>query len=221
VQTELFSPDPDGSQCEALALNEDSLQIWRDAFDTDCATTLMDQLLADIPWRQEYLWIGGQKRAVPRLQCWMGDRGSHYGYSGMRLRPEPWQDAVQQIRSRVESLCSQQFNSVLLNLYRDGQDSVSWHADDEAELGLWPVIASVSLGAERQFQFKPKTPASRCSHRFVLPAGSLLLMGEGIRDRWLHQLPKVKDLKEPRMILAFRRIVGSTANSEAASHPDG
>jgi len=137
------------------------------------------------------------------------------------MQPTGWATCLAPLRERVEDLAGCNFNSVLLNLYRSGEDGVSWHADDEAELGLWPVIASVSLGAERQFQFKPKTPASRCSHRFVLPAGSLLLMGEGIQNRWLHQLTKVKDLKEPRINLTFRRIVGSTANSEAASHPDG
>ncbi len=193
--------------CELLPLGHDSLVFWRKAIALTQADSLMAELLEEIPWRQEYLWIGGSRKAVPRLQCWMGDRRSHYGYSGMRLQPEPWQDSVQSLRERVEALTGAQFNSVLLNLYRTGMDSVSWHADDERELGPAPIIASLSLGAERQFQLKPKHKGSRCSHRISLPSGSLLLMKEGIQDRWLHQIPKVKGLNKVRINLTFRQIV--------------
>lgn len=207
MQSELFSPGPDPAEPERLVLEQDSLSFWRHALDPQSAATLMAELLKEIPWRQEYLWLGGQKRAIPRLQCWMGERRSHYGYSGMRLQPEPWHESVLTIREKVEALSRRQFNSVLLNLYRNGQDSVSWHADDERELGPHPVVASISLGAERQFQLKRKAPGARCQHRLSLPSGSLLLMEEGIQDRWLHQIPKQKHIELPRINLTFRQIV--------------
>ena len=140
----------------------------------------------------------------------------------MRLRPEPWHPAVLGVKDRVERLSGQHFNSVLLNLYRDGMDSVAWHADDEPELGADPVIASVSFGAERPFLIKPKQPTSGAQkHRLVLRDGSLLVMGKGMQNNWIHQLPKVKSLKEPRINLTFRAIQEShdRARSERAKRP--
>lgn len=210
MQTELFSPDPAKMDREYLPLGADKLSFWRHAIEPERAAELVKQLQEEIPWQQVHLWLGGRKRAIPRLQCWMGDRYSHYGYSGMRLQPAPWHEAVMRIKERVEKLTCREFNSVLLNLYRNGQDSVSWHADDEQELGPRPGIASVSLGAERQFQLKPKSGDSRCKHQILLPAGSLLFMEEGLQDRWLHQIPKVKGLTLARINLTFRRIIASS-----------
>jgi alkylated DNA repair dioxygenase AlkB len=144
---------------ETIQLGDGQLRLQPAAFDPAEASELLQALLGGIPWRQDSLWIAGREIPVPRLQCWMGDAGSRYGYSGMRLEPEPWNDTVRQIRDRVQALSGLEFNSVLLNLYRDGQDSVSWHADDEAELGRDPVIASVSLGAVRRFQIHRKVPS--------------------------------------------------------------
>ncbi|MFN3165107.1 MAG: alpha-ketoglutarate-dependent dioxygenase AlkB family protein, partial [Pseudohongiellaceae bacterium] len=118
----------------------------------------------------------------------------------------PWHPVVDNIRQRVESLTNYPFNVVLLNYYRHGQDSVAWHADDEPELGDKPVIASLTLGAERPFQFRHKRDKSQPRHRFVLGDGSVLLMGESIQNNWMHQLPKVKGLQEPRLNLTFRLI---------------
>ncbi len=206
MQAELFYQDADPGRYEDIALEGALLRLWPKAFSPAESTELLKGLLKLIPWRQETLWIAGQERLVPRLQCWMGDHGSLYGYSGMRLEPEPWSDSVLSIRNRVESLISQRFNSVLLNLYRSGQDSVSWHADDEAELGSDPLIASVSFGVERTFELKPKRDKSLSKRKIVLPNGSVLLMGKGCQDKWLHQLPKVQDLNEPRINLTFRNI---------------
>lgn len=171
------------------------------------ASQLLETLKADIPWRQEYLKIAGKLRAIPRLQCWMGDRASEYGYSGVRLSPCPWHPCVRSIHDRVAALSAYSFNSVLINFYRDGQDSVAWHADDEKELGGTPVIASVSLGAERSFQLKQKheTPAQK--YQLPLKNGSLLIMSGTMQQHWLHQLPKEKGLTEPRINLTFRNII--------------
>ena len=143
---------------------------------------------------------------MPRLQYWVGDRGSNYGYSGIRLEPKPWTDTILTIKERVESLTNEQFNSVLLNYYRDGQDSVSWHADDEKELGRHPIIASVSFGAHRKFQFRPKAKDDKRRFQMELRHGSVLVMGNTLQNKWLHQLPKISGLKESRINLTFRKI---------------
>ena len=179
------------------------------AFTQSESAGLLQGLLATLPWRQEYLKIAGKVIAVPRLQCWMGDNESHYGYSGLRLKPLPWNSLVAQIRRRVEGLTDRGFNSVLINYYRDGQDSVAWHADDESELGPEPIIASVSFGAERVFQFKRKQANAAGKFQLKLRSGSVLVMGSGLQENWLHQLPKVKDLKAPRINLTFRNIISN------------
>lgn len=151
--------------------------------------------------------MAGKTVPIPRLQCWMGDPQARYGYSGMRLKPGPWQQPVSAIRARVRQLTGQEFNSVLLNYYRDGQDSVAWHADDEPELGPEPVIASVSFGAERVFQLKHKFRSDAPRHRLILSSGSLILMDRTLQNKWLHQIPKSKSVTSPRINLTFRTII--------------
>ena len=209
MQTELFKAGADPDYHEDFDLDGAMLRLWPSAFNTKTANALVNSLLSNIPWRQETLCIAGQMRLVPRLQCWMGEPGTVYGYSGMRLQPAPWHKAVLDIRYRVEQLSGQHFNSVLLNLYRDGQDSVAWHADDEKELGADPVIASVSLGAERPFELKSRRNRAQHKRRILLPHGSVLLMGIGIQSHWQHQLPKVNSPLDPRINLTFRAVLPS------------
>ena len=205
MQAQLFQ----GSQrdIEEINLGEGQLKLRFEAFGAEEAEGWYNALLSDIPWQQDTLWIAGREIPVPRLQCWMGDEGSAYGYSGIRLEPEPWNPLVLEMKAEVERYSSRNFNSVLLNLYRDGQDSVSWHADDEKELGSDPVITSVSLGDTRTFEFKHKRENSRDKFRLELPNNSLLIMENGIQDSWLHQIPKTKLKKSPRINLTFRQII--------------
>lgn len=210
-QTGLFDLNTQSDQGETLQLGDSVLVDYPAAFDRQTSKGLFDRLYEDIPWRQESLWIGGKRREVPRLQCWMGDTASLYGYSGMRLQPIAWDATVLKIRRRAEALSQQTFNSVLLNLYRDGMDSVAWHADDEAELGENPIIASVSLGADRPFQLKSKLSDRPAKHQIWLRSGSILVMGKGLQNNWLHQLPKVKSLKEARINLTFRQVQSANA----------
>jgi alkylated DNA repair dioxygenase AlkB len=177
----------------------------------DTADELFATLLTEIPWRQEHLKIAGKLRAIPRLQCWMGDVSSDYGYSGVRLSPCPWHDSVSDIHKRIQQLIGSRFNSVLINYYRNGQDSVAWHADDEIELGESPLIASVSLGAQRVFELKQKHMIPAKKYQLPLRHGSLLIMGGTMQQHWLHQLPKTKSLEEPRINLTFRNIVHSSS----------
>ena len=170
------------------------------------ADELLETLLAQIPWRQDSIRMAGKRIPVPRLQCWMGDHGSAYGYSGISLEPVPWQPPITAIRQKIQALGHADFNSVLLNYYRDGRDSVGWHADDESELGANPVIASLSLGAERKFQLRHKRDKNRDRYHMLLRNGSVLFMGKTLQNNWLHQLPKETTLHSPRINLTFRQV---------------
>ncbi|MGY2130904.1 alpha-ketoglutarate-dependent dioxygenase AlkB family protein [Hymenobacter sp. HD11105] len=172
------------------------------------AADLFKELLATIPWRQEPIKLFGKEVMQPRLTAWHGDPNAHYRYSGLSLEPLPWTPALQHLRQQVSNATGAEFNSVLLNLYRTGQDSMGWHADNEPELGPEPIIASVSLGATRRFRLRPGV--GTFPHAPVgldLPPGSLLLMRGPTQQRWQHALPKTSRPVEARMNLTFRRIV--------------
>ncbi|TGE15646.1 alpha-ketoglutarate-dependent dioxygenase AlkB family protein [Hymenobacter elongatus] len=172
------------------------------------ADDLLAELTTSIGWRQEPIKLFGKEVLQPRLTAWHGDPAARYSYSGLAWEPQPWTPALQALRVQVEAAAATSFNSVLLNLYRAGQDSMGWHADNEKELGPAPVIASVSLGATRRFRLKPRD-AARTRHEPVsleLPAGSLLLMRGGTQQHWLHAVPKTAQPVGPRLNLTFRQI---------------
>lgn len=131
MQVNLFDDGKDTDRSIEHDLHGTQLREYPHAFTPSEASTLLDTLIADIPWKQEQLWIAGQLRTVPRLQCWMGNEASYYGYSGA---PFPWNSTVNDIHRRVQQLIELKFNSAILNYYRDAQDSIAWHADDELEL---------------------------------------------------------------------------------------
>ena len=203
-QPSLFDNEPDTPTRQTLVLGDSEIQYVANAFTAREADRLFQSLLDAIPWRTATLTIAGQKRPLPRLQCWMADQGRSYSYSGLKLSPHPWNPDVLRIKARLEQLCEHSFNSVLLNYYRGGSDSVSWHADDETELGPNPIVASVSLGAERTLEFKPKFNLTTPKKQIVLGSGSILIMGKTIQNNWLHQLPKISGNIEPRISLTFR-----------------
>jgi alkylated DNA repair dioxygenase AlkB len=178
--------------------------LFEDAIGRADADRLYDALLGQVAWRQEEATIMGRRVAIPRLTAWHGEAG--YVYSGIRMAPAPWSPALLELRRRAVDLAGQPFNSVLLNLYRDGRDSVSWHADNEPGLGRNPVIASLSLGATRRFQLKHR----RCDERVAidLSHGSCLVMAGATQHHWLHQLPKTARPVGPRINLTFRRMQG-------------
>ena len=207
MQANLFEDATDPNQYIDHDLGDATIREYPLAFSSAESNDYLQHLQKNIQWRQDSLWIAGREVAVPRLQCWMGDHGSRYGYSGMRLQPTPWNSSVLAIRERVECLSGNGFNSVLLNYYRSGQDSVAWHADDEPELGPDPIIASVSFGAERRFQLKHKHQERPPRYQLMLRNGSILIMGKTLQNNWMHQLPKVKGLESPRINLTFRTIV--------------
>ena len=170
------------------------------------ADLLFAQLQADLAWQEESIFIFGKWVKVPRLMCWYGDAEACYCYSGVNHQPRQWTEALQAIRTKVEQQCQCSFNSVLANLYRDGKDSMGCHADDEKELGLNPVIASLSLGDERLFKLHHKKRKETLD--INLGHGDLLVMAGTLQHHWIHSVPKTKKLKTPRINLTFRKIKG-------------
>lgn len=159
----------------------------------------------NIRWQRDHIRMFGKTVAVPRFSAWYGDEGKSYTYSGLKLNPHPWNDLLQGIREAVEQQTGCAFNSVLLNWYRDGTDSMGWHADDEPELGPNPVIASVNLGASRRFLLRRKDD-HQCKWELTLTHGSLLLMRGRMQHFWQHAIPKEKKITSLRINLTFRTI---------------
>ena len=205
-QLELLCADQPDSR---LALNEDGLDAiyWPNAISPSLAQSWMNELLQSINWTQDTVTVYGKRHLAPRLSCWMGDEWMSYGYSNNVMSPEPWQPLPGQIKRVVEEFLGVAFNSVLINYYRDGQDSNGWHSDDEPELGSDPTIASLSLGAARDFYFRKKSEHSK-KIKLNLTHGSLLLMRGKTQLSWQHHVPK-RAAAGPRINLTFRTIVKS------------
>jgi alkylated DNA repair dioxygenase AlkB len=179
-------------------------EVWsfERAIEAHDADRLFHDLHASIAWRQETATIMGRRVRVPRLTAWHGEAG--YVYSGIRMSPMPWNAPLLELKAAAEACAGHAFNSVLLNLYRDGRDSVSWHADNEPGLGRNPVIASLSLGATRRFQLKHRQSGERVA--IDLAHGSCLVMAGATQHHWLHQLPKTARPVGPRINLTFRSM---------------
>lgn len=166
---------------------------------------LFRDVYGETDWRSENITLFGRTHAMPRLICWMGEKS--YRYSGLTHPAAPFTPTVSRIAEKVMHIAKTPFNGVLLNLYRDGRDSMGWHADDEAELGPRPVIASVSLGAPRRMRFKPKKPFEGTSFGIDLAPGSLLVMKGDTQTNWLHAVSKTRKPVGPRINLTFREIL--------------
>lgn len=159
----------------------------------------------ELNWKSPQILMFGKWVNQPRLVDWQGDTFYTYRYSGQTMIAEPWHQAAETIRRRLEQTTGIRFNAVLINYYRSGQDSMGWHSDDEPELGQNPIIASVSLGAERDFLIKARlNPAEKFKIR--LGNGSLLWMKAGFQENYMHALPK-RALAAPRINLTFRYII--------------
>ncbi|MEN1729317.1 MAG: alpha-ketoglutarate-dependent dioxygenase AlkB [Pseudomonadota bacterium] len=168
------------------------------------ADQLFERLSTDLPWKQRPIRLFGKEVMQPRLTSFHGDSGVSYRYSGKTLDAQPWSAELAELRRKLVDQLDCEFNSVLCNLYRDGRDSMGWHADDEKELGTNPVIASVSLGQSRRFRLKPRGEGEALSLDLV--HGSLLVMAGDVQHHWLHELPKSSRPMGPRINLTFRSI---------------
>ena len=183
-----------------------TIHEYPEVFTPNEADKYLEELWRECPWSHDEIQIAGKNIPIPRLQCWMGDPGAIYAYSGINLKRNDWSKAVLRIKGLAEKLTAEKLNSVLINCYRDGHDSVSWHADDEKELGDDPVIASFSFGARRKFQIKPKEKLDKRRFMFSLNHGSVIVMTDGFQKHWLHQVPKEPKIESLRINLTFRYI---------------
>lgn len=176
--------------------------FWPNWLDRQRADALLATAISQTPWREDMINIVGRRIPIPRLQNWFGAQNTSYTYSGIRLQALEFPDWMDKQRIAVERATGYRFNRALVNYYRHGRDSVDWHADNEPELGTEPLVASLSLGAERVFQLRHNKTKERLA--VSLPHGSLLLMGAGMQEHWQHRLAKVAGLEQPRVNFTFR-----------------
>lgn len=186
-------------------LPDADITLYNGFFDSEESNKFYLKFLNEIQWRQEKIKYFGKLIDLPRLTAWHGDTDKAYTYSGIPMQPEPWTEELRTIKNRIEIVAGVTFSSVLLNLYRKGNDSVSWHSDDEKELGHNPIIGSVSFGETRKFQLKHKFLTEK-KENILLTHGSFLLMKGATQHNWQHQIPKVTKELRPRINLTFRVI---------------
>ena len=190
---------------DSAVLPDADVDFFEQFYSPARAQELFHLLLAELQWQQESLQIYGKWHRVPRLSALYGASNVQYTYSGIAHTALPWTSALLEIKNDLEQATQAKFNSVLANLYRNGRDSNGWHADNEPELGSQPIIASVSLGAARDFHFKHRQLAQH-NYTQELTSGSLMVMGGAMQAHWLHQLPKRLRVQDSRINLTFRYI---------------
>lgn len=196
----LFHPEP-----IRLELPDADIVYFPNFFDKVEADTIFFDLMKNTAWQQDTITIYGKTHLQPRLTALYGNDGKPYSYSNIKMQPHNWTPLLQKIKFHVENVTDANFTTVLLNHYRNGNDSNGWHADDEKELGPNPTIASVSFGAERNFQLKHNNDKN-LKKNIILEHGSLLIMKGVTQHNWKHQIPKTAKLVGSRINLTFRVI---------------
>ena len=184
-----------------------SVEYIENFFDFDQSQLYMKHLTNDIKWKREKIRMWGREIVTKKRIAWYADEGKSYTYSGSTFHPDQWNELLLEIKKQVEQYIKFQFNSVLLNEYPNGKVGMGWHSDDERELGIDPIIASLSFGANRDFIFKHKTDKRFENIKIHLKSGSLLLMLGSTQHHWKHSLPKRLKVREPRINLTFRKIL--------------
>lgn len=191
-------------RCLDYLLANDSVD-WRQARWRDYQHEALSGVkFKHIAWRHDKIFIYGKYRYQPRYTAWHGDAGAEYSYSGIHLKPRAWNPCLEFIRDHLQDVARSRFNAVLLNWYRDGEDAMGWHADNEPELGPEPTIASVSFGAPRDFHLRSNDRRWKLS--IPLEHGTLLLMQGELQHHWQHALPKRRGIKDSRVNLTFRYV---------------
>ena len=200
-QLDLFNND---NQLRDLK-NNLNVEYIRDCFNKTEREVFFELLKKNIDWKQDFIKMFGKSHPLPRLTAWYGDEKKTYTYSGIPMTPLPWTKDLMEVKSKIEVYSKIQFNSVLLNYYRTGNDSVSWHSDDEKELGEEPIIGSVSFGELRKFRLRNKED-KKLIHNYELDNGSLLIMRGKTQKYWEHEIPKTKKNVRSRINLTFRVV---------------
>ncbi|MBA4056911.1 MAG: alpha-ketoglutarate-dependent dioxygenase AlkB [Marivirga sp.] len=194
-----------GKGGKSKGLPDNVLKYLPDVFTAQESIALLEKFISTIEWEERVVTMYGKKIVTPRLTAWYGENGKNYSYSGNRFNPLPWTGELLYIKERIEPLSGVSFNSVLLNYYRDGNDSVAWHSDNETELGTQPVIGSVSFGHVRRFDIRKKNDHLQ-KYSIRLESGSLLLMQGDLQQNWEHRIAKSVNPMNARVNLTFRII---------------
>ena len=205
TQTDLFSPIRQAGPV-TYDMPDGDVVFFEHFFNQAESDHLYQTLHVTTQWQQDKISLYGKTFDLPRLTAWYGDPGKGYTYSGIPMRPNAWTPELLRIKERIEHVGGMEFSSVLLNLYRTGQDSVNWHSDNEKELGKNPVIGSVSFGETRTFQMRHLTRKELKKIDIPLAHGSFLLMRGPTQHYWEHQIPKTSRTVKPRINLTFRVI---------------
>jgi len=191
---------------EAITGYEDlEIDLYQDQRLEEKKDLWFESCLHDLNWETGFIKIFGKTHQIPRLQAWYADNEIEYTYSGKKLQRHNWNNLLLEIKEKIENITSFKFNSVLANLYRDGNDSMGLHSDDEKELGKKPVIASLSLGETREIYFRHKNKKLN----LIIPqaSGQLMVMHGKTQEYWKHEIKKTKKIKKPRINLTFRNII--------------
>jgi alkylated DNA repair dioxygenase AlkB len=190
---------------EGLVFPENLLDFDPHFIEGERGMELLQKWTKEVPWQQQSIQMYGKLVLTPRLTAWYGDVHKTYRFSGTRFDPLPWTPELMDLRQRIIAATGMQFNSVLLNFYRNGDDSVAWHSDNERELGTKPHIASLSVGQGRNFEFRHKTHHQK-KYSIRLENGSLLIMKGDLQTFWEHRIPKSAKETGARINLTFRLI---------------
>lgn len=191
---------------ERLTLTNQSTVAYLPAFiDANAADALSESLETSLKFTRPSISMFGRQSKLPRDVAWIAEDGLQYGYSGVSTEPVRWPDFLMPERQHIEAAAGSVFNSVLVNRYRDGNDTVAWHSDDEPELGVNPVVASLSLGGTRRFLMRNKD--SKAKWEFELAHGDLLVMHGACQSEFEHCVPRTKRVAEQRINLTFRNVL--------------
>ena len=184
-----------------------SVEYFENFFDLEQSQSYLKQLTNSVKWKREQIKMWGKEIVTKKRIAWYADEYKSYTYSGSTFHPVQWNEVLLEIKKQLEQRIKFKFNSVLLNEYKSGEVGMGWHSDDEKELGIDPIIASLSFGANRDFIFKHKTDKSFEKIKIHLKSGSLLIMSGSTQHYWKHSLPKRLKVREPRVNLTFRKIL--------------
>jgi alkylated DNA repair dioxygenase AlkB len=192
---------------QSKGIPEELLEYHADFLDKPLSDALLNQFIREIPWKQKVQKLYDKELVTPRLTAWFGDFGTDYSApNGKVSDPNPWTPELLMIKKMVGPPAGVRFNSVLLNYYRDGTDSVAWHSDRESVLGKRPVIASVTFGQVRRFDISNKVDHKE-KYSVKLEHGSFLLMKSGLQEAWEHRIAKSLKPMKPRVNLTFRVVI--------------
>ncbi|HEX8251364.1 MAG TPA: alpha-ketoglutarate-dependent dioxygenase AlkB [Pyrinomonadaceae bacterium] len=191
---------------ENYSMPDAEITFYPNFFNKIKSDVMFENLFKEIKWRSDKIKLYGKEFDLPRKTAWYGEQEKSYKYSGIEMFPEPWTPTLLEIKQEIEKVSDTKFNSVMMNLYRDGNDGISWHTDAEPELGRNPTIASVSFGQTRRFMLRHRNN-KELKFEIELTHGSLLLMGGPTQHFWQHQIPKTSRKLKPRINLTFRVII--------------